>query len=223
MCRSICPVLICLLFFTAASVSADSFLDSLRWSFSGSVLVMPEDNGLESDPMPILAVPGVSAAYPLSTFVSLETSLDFYGTYYGYSYSLDRAVPFAIENRSSFVFGSVLGIQAVYRLQFRDTLAFRFYAGPTADLRLCLIAGGLEGADKEDAAEQTADIRRYFWSGGRFLLPVLGAGLDCISTEHFLIGVDGRIWIPAYKLWTKEDLPAVEGWRAALGIKFSLR
>lgn len=211
------------LFLIAVAVSADPFPESLRWSFSGSVLFIPEDNGLESDPMPVLAVPGVSAAYPLSESVALEAALDLYGTYYGYSYSLERAVPFAIENRSSFVLGSVFGMQAVYKLSFKDDITIRVYGGPAFDLRLCLIAGGLEGEDREDAAEQTADISRYFWSGGRFFLPVLGSGLDFVSTEHFVVGVDGRIWIPVYKLWTNEDLPAVEGWRAALGIRFSLR
>jgi len=204
-------------------LGAQDFMDRLDWSFGGSVLLIPEDNGLESDPMPILASPGVAAAYPLFALFDVEATLDFYGTNYGYSDVLERAVPYAIENRSSFVVGSVLGIQGVGRFPLPGDLRLRVYGGPAFDLRLCLTAGGLEGADLEDAAEETGLIAEYFWGSGRWILPVAGAGIDYPASDKFLLGLDARIWIPLYRVWSGEDLPFVEGWRLAAGIRISIR
>ncbi len=198
-------------------------MDQLAWSFGGSVLLLPEDNGLESDPMPILASPGAAVSYPLLALFDVEATLDFYGTHYGYSDSLERAVPAAIENRSSFVVGTVLGVQALLHFPLPGDLRLRVYGGPAFDLRLCLTAGGLEGEDLEDAAAETGQIAEYFWGSGRWILPVLGAGIDYPATEKYLLGLDARIWIPLYRTWSGETLPAVEGWRLAAGLRVSIR
>jgi hypothetical protein len=209
--------------FSLLPLGAQDFMDRLDWSFGGSVLLIPEDNGLESDPMPILASPGVAAAYPLLALFDVEATLDFYGTNYGYSETLERAVPFAIENRSSFVVGTVLGIQGLAHFPLPGDLRLRVYAGPAFDLRLCLTAGGLEGADLEDAAKETGLIADYFWGSGRWILPVVGAGIDYPASEKFLLGLDARLWMPLYRAWSGEDLPAVEGWRLAAGLRVSIR
>ncbi len=213
------PLLLALCALWAAPLWAQGFLGSLEYSFRGSILAIPEDNGLESDPMPVLAVPGAAAAYPLSDFFALALSLDMYGTYYGYSYSLERAVPYALENRSSFVLGSLLGLHGSFSLPLPFSYALRLYAGTSADVRICLVADGLEGADLEDASEQTGEIARYFWSDGRWFFPMLGAGFDAPIYGATRLGLDLRAWVPLYKLWTAEDLPPAEGWRAAVGLR----
>jgi hypothetical protein len=152
----------------------------------------------------------------------IELSLDFYGTYYAYSDTLDRAVPAIPDNRSSFVIGSMLGIQALKTFVLGNTARIRVYGGPAADLRICLVADGLEGADAEDAASETGDISGYFWGQGRWFMPVAGAGMDFALTEKLLLGFDLRIWMPAYRLWIAEDLPVVEGWRFGAGVRFSI-
>lgn len=208
------------LFTVVIGVSA-SALD-LSWVARGSVLAIFEDNGMEGDPMPILPSLGAGAEFALPFFPILwfEPSLDLYGTYYGYSYTLDRAVPYALENRSSLVIGMILGAPVSYRYRFPNGIILRGFAGPAFDLRLCLVAGGLEGEDKDDAASQTSDIASYFWGSGRWILPTAGIGADFPLLKGIRLGAELRTWFPVYKLWSGEDLPAREGWRVAASVRF---
>ncbi|QQO11064.1 hypothetical protein [Breznakiella homolactica] len=203
--------------------AAEGFFDNLSWSLQASMLIIPEDNGLEGDPSPILGSMGGGVSYSFYDFFALEVTLDFYGTHYGFPDSVDWPVPYAIENRSTLVIGSILGVQAVYRANFTDKIRLRVYGGPAADLRLCLIASGLEGADRDDASSQTDKIVSYFWEKGRWFYPVAGVGMDFTVTEKILAGFDLRAWFPVYKLWTGEDLPGVEGWRFAAGLRVTFR
>jgi hypothetical protein len=205
--------------FLGLAVSA-SALD-LSWVVRPSIMAIFEDNGMEGDPMPILPALGAGCEFALPYFpiLNFEPSLDIYGTYYGYSYTLDRAVPYAIENRSSFVIGFILGVPVSYRYRLANGFILRGFAGPAFDLRLCLVAGGLEGDDKDDAATQTGDIASYFWSSGRWFLPTAGFGVDFPVLKGLLLGIELRAWFPVYKLWSGEDLPAQEGWRAAAALR----
>jgi hypothetical protein len=211
-----------LLIFTALPLGAQSLYEKLGLSFRGSILVFPENNGLESDVMPILPSLGIAAGWPVLDFMRIELSLDFYGTYYAYSDKLDRAVPAISDNRSSLVIGSVLGVQALKTFAPSDAVRLRVYGGPAADLRLCLTADGLEGADKTAAADETGDIAAWLWGQGRWFMPVAGAGADFALTEKLLLGFDLRAWLPAWRLWSAGNLPAVEGWRFGAGIRFSV-
>lgn len=205
--------------FFGIAVSA-SALD-LTWVARGSILAILEDNGLEGDPMPILPSIGVGCEFTLPFFpvLDFEPSLDIYGTYYGYSYPLDRAVPYAIENRSSWVMGFVLGAPIGYRYRLPNGFVLRGFAGPAFDLRLCLVAGGLEGDDKKDASSQTSDIASYFWGSGRWIIPTAGFGVDFPVFNGLMLGAELRAWFPVYKLWSGEDLPAKEGWRIAAALR----
>jgi hypothetical protein len=68
------------LVFAVLPLGAQSFYEKLGLSFRGWVLFFPEDNGLESDPMPILPSLGIAAGWPVFSFMRIELSLDFYGT-----------------------------------------------------------------------------------------------------------------------------------------------
>jgi hypothetical protein len=187
------------------------------------MLVITEDNELEGDPMPVLGSLGVSAAYPVNEKVFAEVSLDFYGTHYGYPDGAKWPYPYAVENRSALVIGSILGFQGVFRQPLSQSVWLRGYGGLSADIRLCLTAGGLEGRDRDDAARESSRIASYFWSQGRWFFPFLGFGMDFAASSKFLIGFDLRTWFPVYKLWTGENLPAAEGWRFAAGLRITLR
>jgi hypothetical protein len=201
-----------------AKLPAEKFI----LAFRGSVLIFPEDNGLDSDSGPILPSIGILAVWPLVKSLEIELSLDFYGTYYAYSYKLDRAIPAIPDNRSAFVIGSILGVQALKTFPLSDTLHLRVYGGPAADLRICLVADGLEGEDEKDASEQTSEISAYFWGQGRWFIPVIGTGMDFNVTEKLRMGLDLRVWFPVYRLWTGESLPSIEGWRFGAGLRFSV-
>ncbi|MDR1248287.1 MAG: hypothetical protein LBK63_03195 [Treponema sp.] len=203
--------------FSALPLEAQSLYEKLGLSFRGSILCFPENNGMKSDAMPVLPSLGIAAGWPVLSFMRIELSLDFYGTYYAYSDELDRVVPVIPGSRSSFVMGSVLGVQALKTFAPGEGLRIRVYGGPAADLRLCLTASGLEGADKTEAAEETRDIAAWFWGKGRWFMPAAGAGMDFALTEKLLLGFDLRVWLPAWRLWSAEILPSVEGWRFGAG------
>ena len=198
----------------------------LSWSVKGSMFIITADNGLKADPMPITVSAGVSAAYPIFDIFSVEGSLDFYGTTYGFPQkpdSLPWPVPYAEENRSTLVIGTLFGALGVLKLPLVKGLGFRAYAGPGADFRICLIAHDLKGKDRDDAADQTSRTARYFWGKGRWFYPMAGLGMDFPVLPKLLLGFDVRTWFPVYKLWTNEHLPGVEGWKFAAGIRVTIR
>ena len=200
-----------------------SFSGKISWFFEASVMFFPEKNGVYSDPMPILPSPGVGVSYPFTNIFKMELTLDFYMTHYGYSGALDRAVPTAIENRSARVIGSVLGFQGAAYFDITKLLTVRAYGGLAADLRIIIMAAGLAPEDEYDASRQTGLVRKYFWSKGRWFLPVMGVGLDFSINDNTKLGIDFRVWAPLYRLWTGENLPAIEGWRFNPGIRFTIR
>jgi hypothetical protein len=215
-------------FFVIFPLKADGFSDRLTWSFQGSVLLFPEDNGNRGGPMPVLPAPGAALAYFIWGPLSAELSLDLYFTNYKYDFSWDRALPAEIENRSAFVFGFLTGFHALARFPLGDQFVFRAYGGPDIDLRIITLALDLHPDDftdlpETDAQIQTDAIREYFWEQGRWFFPVLGLGLDYKINEKFLMGLDFRTWFPLYRAWSGEDLPPVEGWRFGVGLRITIR
>ncbi|MCL2472046.1 MAG: hypothetical protein FWF26_00050 [Treponema sp.] len=204
-------------------LGAQGFFSKVTWFVNASILLFPEDNGMYSDPMPVLPSPGFGISYPINNVLRIESTLDCYFTHYGYSYVLDRAVPMAIENRSSFVFGTLFAVQAAAYFNVTSFMTVRAYGGPAADLRVILLAEDLAPDDTEDASRQTGSVRNYFWSSGRWFMPVVGAGADFVVNQRFTVGVDLRVWIPVYRLWSGEHLPAIEGWRFGPGLRFSFK
>ncbi|MDR1176322.1 MAG: hypothetical protein LBK83_12740 [Treponema sp.] len=202
------------------------FLDRFSWTFGGSILIFPEDNGLKGDPMPVLPVPSLSAAFRIWGPIYTELSLDVYYTHYGYDFELNRAVPYAIENRSAQVWGFLTGLGAQGRFKLPKGFVLRGTGGFAADLRIIAIAGDLNDVDftgdEKDPGVQTDAIKDYFWSEGRWLFPFLGVGFDFPASSKFLVGLDGRVWFPLYRAITEEDLPPSEGWRFGFGIRITL-
>jgi len=189
-------------------------------------MFFPEANEVdESDPMPILPSIGAGASYPVTNMFSLELTLDVYSTHYGFNHNLNRPVPLAIENRTARVTGILLGFQAAGHFDVSRTVTVRAYGGLAADLRIVVVAAGLtEGLDDMDAIRRDTElVRSYFWSQGRWLLPFAGVGADYTLNSGLRIGLSFRVWMPAYRLWTGEDLPAIEGWRFGPGIRLTFR
>jgi hypothetical protein len=225
--RTIAPVpfvLAALLFFSLTlPLGAQDFFSKLSWSAAGSMLFFPENNGLESDPMPILPSPGVAVAYPLSDPMWIELTLDAYFTHYRYSDKLERAVPAAIENRSAQVWAFTLGAQAMALFPLTPLIDYRAYGGLAADLRIVLLAEDLNPGDIAQAQKETDQARSYFWGQGRWLFPVVGSGVDFSLNERFKLGADVRVWIPLYKLWTGEGFTKIDGWRFGAGVRISFK
>ncbi|MDR2257580.1 MAG: hypothetical protein LBE14_00370 [Treponema sp.] len=215
-------------FFALLPLKADGFSDRFTWSFQGSVLMFPEDNGNRGGPMPVLPAPGAALSYSIWGPLSAELALDLYFTNYKYDFEWDRALPAEIENRSAFVFGFLTGLHALARFFPMDNLILRAYGGPDMDLRIITLAADLHpddfsGLPETDAQIQTDAVREYFWEQGRWFLPVIGVGIDYGVNEKFLIGLDFRTWFPLYRTWSGEDLPPMEGWRFGLGLRITLR
>jgi hypothetical protein len=209
----------------AVPLDAQSFFGSLDYSLRGSIFVFPEDNGIASSPMPILPSLGGSASYALNDLFALELSLDLYGTFYDYNYDLGRVVPASLEDRSSFVIGTLWGLQPVFRFRpWGKNITIRGYGGPSFDLRICLLATGLD-ADEEikhfnkTVGDASEDIFSYFWGDGRWFFPVAGVGMDFVFFESMTLGFDLRAWFPVWRLWTGEKLPPIEGYRFGAGFR----
>jgi len=191
------------------------------WFAAGSIFFFPENNGIESDSMPILPSPGAGFGMSWIGNFRLEFTADIYFAVYGYSLKLNRAVPRAWENRSALVWGNVLGAQAAYFWDLRPNMTLRFYGGPVMDIRLVFTAPNLKETNNpmDEIKKETSAITKYFWSGMRWLLPMIGTGMDFNLNEKFRLGFDIRVWFPMYKIWTNENLPAIEGWRFGVGAR----
>jgi hypothetical protein len=224
-CALICAGLV--FFFCPPLLRAENFSERLSWSFGGTILLFPEDNGNRGGPMPVLPAPGTALACSIWGPLSAEISLDLYFTHYKYDFEWNRALPAEMENRSAFVFGILTGIQVLASFPLGEQFVFRGYGGPAMDLRIITLAADLHpddlsGLPETDAQIQTDAVREYFWGRGRWFLPVLGTGFDYRINEKFLIGLDFRTWFPLYKVWSGEELPPLEGWRFGLGLRFTL-
>ena len=209
---------------SALPLGAEGFFSRISWFVEGSILFFPEDNGMESDPMPILPSLGAGVSSPLTGALALELTLDFYTTHYGYSHTLNRPVPLAIENRTARVMGFLVGLQLARHFHAAPNVTLRAYGGAAADLRVVLVASGLtEGLDDMNEIRRDTDlVRRYFWSQGRWFKPLIGVGADYTLNSNLRLGFDFRVWMPVYRLWTGENLPAVEGWRFGPGIRLTI-
>ena len=186
----------------------------------GSIIFFPQDNGIHADPMHILPSPGLGLKAEFSDVFSVEAALDMYFATYGYSDVLGRAVPMSWENRTAFVWGNLLSIQAVRRFTFTETLGLRVFGGLGFDLRLVLRAPDLHPLDPLDEIDrQTKLVSEYFWGNGRWFLPVIGTGLDINLNEKMRLGVDLRAWMPLYALLGDENLSDFEGWRFGIGFR----
>jgi hypothetical protein len=207
-------------------LEADDLSDRFDWAVNGGMLYFPEDNGNGGDSAPILSSFGADFAFNAIGPLWVELTEDLYFTHYAYNFTLARAVPAAIENRSAFVFAFLTGIQALGRFRLNDSITARVYGGPAADFRAVVLAANLHpddftGIPESDASIQTDAVRKYFWEKGRWFLPVSGIGMDFAVNERYKLGFDLRIWFPVYRLWAGEELPTVEGWRFGAGIRVS--
>jgi len=210
-------------------LSADSFWDDISWSTRGSILYFAANNGSGADPAPILPSLGVSAEWRLFSPLRLELTEDIYFTNYEYNTAIGYAMACNPENRSAFVMGFITGVQVTGFFPVNNKgIDLRVYGGPSADIRLVVQAFGLHPDDftgdiETDARMQTNAIRKYFWSSGRWFFPVVGAGMDFPVNEKYLLGFDLRTWFPIYRLWTDNNLPAIDGWRFGIGVRLTPR
>jgi len=230
--RRLVFVLLAALFAPLPAAAQYNGASPLNWYIRGSLLFFPEDNGNASAPMPILPSLGGGVSYAINSLIALEASLDLYGTTYDYNYSLDRPVPANDEYRSAFVIGATLGLQGVFRFRpMENKFTIRAYGGPAFDLRVILQAYGIEDGeqhskDPNSGAVKTVgqareDISSYFWGNGRFFFLCAGGGMDFPVLNAIQLGFDLRAWFPVWRLWTGEDLPAIEGWRFGVGFRVS--
>ncbi|MDR2314552.1 MAG: hypothetical protein LBE02_08480 [Spirochaetaceae bacterium] len=208
-----------------------SFFETLDWSIRGSMLFFPEDNGNASAPMPILPSLGGGVSYSLNDLLALELSLDLYGNTYDYDYGLERVVPANDEFRTSFVIGMLWGLQPVFRFRPRgDAFTIRAYGGLGFDTRIVFRAYGIKDNEEHTNSsgptgytigEASKEITRYFWGGGRWIFPFIGGGMDFDVLDGVLLGFDIRAWFPLWRIWTREGLPPIEGFRFGLGFRVS--
>jgi len=206
-----------------------AFGSSPHITWMGSLFLFASDNGPSADPPAILPSLGVSASWVLQDPLKIEVTGDFYGTNYEYNTVHNYPMACSPESRSAFVFGLVTAVQVTGYFPIGDNgTTVRVYGGPAADFRLVVPAFGLHPDDQTgdidtNAKLQTEAIASWFWSDGRWIMPVFGAGMDFPLNEQVLLGFDLRVWFPVYKLWTNDNTPAIDGWRFGLGLRVTPR
>ena len=227
-CRKRIAAIILGLIFTALPLQAQA----IDWAVRGTLLFFPESNGNASAPMPILPSLGGTASYRYSELFDIEVSLDLYGNTYDYDYDLKRVVPANDEFRSAFVIGLILGFQPVFRFNPKgDKFTIRSYGGLAFDLRIVFPAYGIKDNEWHQSGDghtnTVGDARKkinsYFWGSGRFIYLVAGGGIDFPLTDSFDLGLDLRIWIPTWRIWSGENLPFVEGFRIGIGFRLGFK
>jgi len=219
-----------ILLFPFVSLSADTFKDNLHLAGLANIFVFAADNGVDSDPMPIIPSLGFSAGWQFMNFLRLELTEDIY--IQNYELNVKHGYPMACnpENRSALVIGFVTGIQLTGVIPVKDKgIQMRVYGGPAADIRIVLLAAGLNHKDdfsgkiENDAQLQTNAISEYFWNEARWFMPTAGFGMDFPLTDKILLGFDIRAWFPVYKLWAEDNTPAIDGWRFGAGLRITPR
>ena len=229
---SLCkPALVILLFlFFGIPLNADSFAENFHWSVSGSLLFFAANNGADSDPAPILPALGFSFAWQFWGPLRIELTEDIYFTNYQYNSKYNYPMACNQAERSAFVLGFLTGVQLTWIINLENKgMSIRVYGGPAADFRVVTLAFGLNhpadftGDIATDAKLQTDAISSYFWGKGRWLMPVLGAGMDFEISNNFLLGFDLRVWFPVYKIWANDRTPAIDGWRFGAGLRLTPR
>jgi len=212
------------------SLNANPFWGNVTWATQGSIFYFAADNPKRgSDPAPIIPSAGVSAAWRFWDYLWLEVTEDFYFKNYEYNWELGYAMACNPENRSAFVMGLLTGSQLTGAVPItKNGTMFRIYGGFALDIRIVMVAFGLNHpddfkGDETDAKKQTEAIRKYFWSEGRFFYPVAGIGMDFPVSDKFLLGFDIRTWFPLYRTWTDKDLPSIDGWRFGIGVRITPR
>ncbi|MDR0463625.1 MAG: hypothetical protein LBG94_00750 [Treponema sp.] len=228
--KGIKPAVLVLLFIIPfLTLNAQSFKDNFHWAVMGSLFHIAANNGVDSDPAPILPSLGASFAWQFWGPLRIEITEDIYFTNYEYNTELGYPMACNPENRSAFVLGFLTGIQLTAFIPIGSAgFAGRFSIGPAIDLRVVTLAFGLKHpadfqGDERDAQIQTDAIRKYFWSKGRWFIPTAGIGADFPVNRKFSLGFDFRVWVPVYKLWTNEEFIKIDGWRFGLGFRITPR
>ena len=205
------------------SISAAPF----SWALHGGFFYFAADNGVDSDPAPIIPSGGFSLDWQLMRYLKIEVTEHIYFTDYEYNVTLGYPMACNPENRSAFVLGFLTGVNAVGYFPIGEG-AFRVFGGLAFDFRVITLAIGLNhpadftGDIKTDAQLQTDAVSKYFWEKGRWFMPSAGFGFDFPINSRFLLGFDLRAWFPVYKIWASDKAPDIDGWRFGANLRITI-
>jgi hypothetical protein len=215
--------------FMLASVIPIYAQNAVSWGVGGGLGFFGADYGRDADPPAIVPFPGFSVNYTFARLFSVEATEDIYFHNYEYNFGMGYAMACNPENRSAFVLGFMTGVQQRLNLPIGENgTGLRVFVGIMADFRIVTLAFGLNHPDdfdgsQNDARVQTEKILEYFWGEGRWLFASAGFGVDFPINDKFLIGIEFRSWLPAYRLWADRELPAIDGFRFSLGFRITPR
>jgi hypothetical protein len=197
------------------------------FSLGADLLFFIEDSSLESDPEPVLPAFFLAFGIPVvqlnSAALFIVPSLDVYWTHYRWSDARARPVPAAIENRDEFVTGFFTGLGAEGQMRIAKSFLTRFSLGISADLRLVLVADGLNSdVDPVDQIkEDTKKVNDYFWEAKNLLFAHAALGFDFRALENYTVGIGVKAWMPfSVPSRYANDSPLL-GWRFGVMINFA--
>lgn len=161
-------------------------------------------------PSPVVQTLGASLLVQTGGPLFFEPSIDFFGSYYVWNTTVNRAVPSPYENAESFLtIGSLIGLQA----------------GMVFPVAKDLEMGGAVGIDflirfPLEFPTGTGDGLTYFYSEGRFVFPETRFITRWDVTDGVTLVFTLRGMYPLFHLWDGESLPFYDQLLAAFNLGF---
>lgn len=165
--------------------------------------------GLESAPSQLVGVLGLEYRLPIwkpGVYFSPSVSL----LLLSYLWANDQALPAEIENRTAFVPAILLDGSFLYTIE-KDRFLYSFGGGPGIMIRYGFLESGVSenertSASAPTAGEQVENINSYLWSSLRWFYPMIQGGVRYRLTNGWGAGVNLRIGIPVFNLWSEPDV-----------------
>jgi hypothetical protein len=195
-------------------------------SLFGDTVARDENTVIDADPNPLVFAFNFNIGVPIkgNNFFSLYVTpkLDLYWTYYIWNDDIGKPLPAAAENRNEFVLGFFTGVDAEVQMVFGKSLLLFADLGIAADMRLVMVADGLNETDPLDKiADDVKKVKNYFFSAGRPFYFHAGLGVGLRSTQKYSIAVNLNMWLPFVAPEHRTGDSALLGWRFGMGVKIT--
>jgi len=202
----------------AAEYSPWSFFGGLNLIYNSDgegVTVIPgmqadgNPGGLSSAPSPLAGFAGAEYRYPLTPEIDFAPSGSLYTVQY--LFADGRALPAEIENRTAFVPSLLLDASFLYHIE-RDRFLYSFGGGPAILVRYAFLESGVPAdainpGETLNAGDQVKAVNEYFWGSGRWLYPMLQAGVRYKLETGWGAGLTVRAGIPIFNAWSQPKVP----------------
>jgi len=168
--------------------------------------------GLASGPSPIAVFGGAEYRLPLTGTLTFAPSLSLYST--AFLWSGERALPTELENRTVLVPVLLLDLPVLYLIE-QGNFLYSLGGGLATALRWSFLEPGVPSDARNpgeplSAGDQVKAVNDYLWSSGRWLYPIVQAGIRYRLQTGWGGGLTIRAAIPVFNLWSNPKVPFMD-------------